>query len=162
MKTTDITKLQAFMRNGNWGSVYDILDDARKRAISPEDVKREVYWRAMALEGQQRYEEALELLQKNTNLFNCQSLVYHELACILVKLGLNQDALTEIEKAPIEEEMESFYGLAIDAKFFYFYLLAKSGDTSIKERLSEIPDDYHYIAMGGTFLTKADIVSLLK
>jgi hypothetical protein len=42
--------------------------------------------------------------------------------------------------------MEKFCGLAIDAKFFYFYLLAKSGDQSVKSRLSEIPDDYPDIA----------------
>ncbi len=67
-----------------------------------------------------------------------------------------------MKQAPFEEEMEDFYGLAIDAKFLYFYLLARSGDRSIKDRLSEIPDDYRHITMDGKFLTKPDILALLN
>ncbi len=84
------------------------------------------------------------------------------LARILNKLGRDREALDELRSAPIEEEMEEYYGLAIDAKFFYLYLLAKSGDLSVRDRLAEIPDDYRHITMGGKFLTKADIVSFLK
>ena len=58
--------------------------------------------------------------------------------------------------------MTSFYGLAIDAKFFYLYLLAKRCDPSVKERLSEIPDDYQHITMDREFLTKPDIMALLE
>jgi hypothetical protein len=162
MRANDIRQLQVLMRSKDWVSVYAMLDEARKKSFTQEDKKDETYWRAAALKGEQRYEEALELLYKNANLFNCQSLLHHELARILVKIGHDQDAIDELKRTPIEEEMEDFYGLAIDAKFFYFYLLAKSGDPSVKDRLSEIPDGYRYIAMGGTFLTKPDIISLLK
>jgi hypothetical protein len=162
MRITDIMQLQALMRSRDWVSVYAILDDARTRAITTEDIVREIHWRATALKGEQRYSEALDLLRKNAGLFNSQSLVRHEMARILVKIGRDQDAIDELKRTPIEEEMEDFYGLAIDAKFFYLYLLAKGGDPSVKDRLSEIPDDYRYIAIGGTFLTKPDIISLLK
>jgi hypothetical protein len=57
--------------------------------------------------------------------------------------------------------MEDFYGLAIDAKFFYFYILAKNGDKSIANRLPEIPDDYRHITKDGKFLTKTDIAAIL-
>lgn len=162
MRVTDIIQLQALIRSKDWTSAHAMLDDARNRAFTSEDIRREAYWRVAALEGEQRYEEALELLRKNANLFNSQSLVHLDLARYLDKVGRSQEALDELKKAPIEEEMKDYYGLAIDAKFFYFYLLAKSGDTSVKERLAEIPDDYRHIAMGGQFLTKADIVALLK
>ncbi|MGP0057850.1 MAG: tetratricopeptide repeat protein [Beijerinckiaceae bacterium] len=161
MRITDTMQLQALMRSGDWDSVYSMLDDARNRAVTQEDIRQLAYWRSVALTREQRYDEALELLRESADLFNSQSLVQHELACILVTQGRDREALDELKKAPVEEEMEKHYGLAIDAKFFYFYLLAKSGDTSVKERLSEIPDDYRHIAMDGTFLTKTDIVSLL-
>lgn len=162
MSMADVTQLQAFMKNGDWTAAYALLDDARNGAVTSEDRRREVYWRATAFELQRRYDEALDLLRKNANLFNSQSLVQLELARILVKLGRDQEALDELGIAPIEEEMEKFYGLAIDAKFFYFYLLAKSGDRSVQDRLSEIPDDYRHIAIGGKFLTKPDIVAELN
>jgi thioredoxin-like negative regulator of GroEL len=161
MNTTDITQLQALMRSKDWDAVYAMLDDAGSRAVTQEDMRREVYWRATAFEGEQRYDEALELLQKNADLFDCQCLVHLQLACILIKLGRDQDALDELRKAPIEAEMEDYYGLAIDAKFLYFYLLAKIGDPSVKDRLAEIPDDYRHITSGGKFLTKTDISSFL-
>ncbi len=162
MNIADIMQLQALMRSKDWDAVYAILDDASSRAVTQEDMRREVYWRAAALEHEQRYGEALDLLKKNANLFNCQCLVHLQLACILIKLGHDQEALAELKNAPIEAEMEDYYGLAIDAKFLYLYLLAKSGDPSIKDRLAEIPDDYRHITSGGKFLTKADITSFLK
>ena len=158
----DFNKFQRLVRSEDWASVYAVLDDARNNAVNDDEIKDETYWRAVALRRELRYDEALELLRNNANLFNSQSLVHHELACILIELGRDREALDELKKAPIEEEMENYYGLAIDAKFFYFYLLAKSGDPSVKDRLAEIPDDYRHITMGGTFLTKADIASFLK
>lgn len=162
MNVADITKLQSLMRSNDWASVYAMLDDARNRAVSSEDIRREAYWRVAALRGEQRYEEALQLLRKSAGLFNSQCLVHLDLAYILIKLGRDKEALHELSSAPIEEEMEEYYGLAIDTKFLYFYLLAKSGNSSVKDRLAEIPDDYRHITMGGKFLTKADIASFLK
>ena len=162
MNVADIMQLQTLMRSRDWTSVYVMLDDARNRAVSDDDVKDEIYWRVTAFGREQRYEEALELLKKNAARFNCQCLVHLDLAYILLKLGRDQEALEDLGRAPIEEEMEEYYGLAIDAKFLYFYLLAKSGDPLVKDRLAEIPDDYRHITMDGKFLTKADIASFLK
>jgi len=158
----DIDRLQGLMRKDDWSSVYTMLDAARQQAVTDDEIKREVYWRMVALENQHRYEEAIAFLQSNSRHFNSQCLVHQNLACFLLKLGRNKDALDELSKAPFEEEMEDFYGLAIDAKFFYFYLLAKSGDKSVSNRLPEIPDDYRHITMDGKFLTKSDIVALLN
>jgi hypothetical protein len=88
---------------------------------------------------------------RNGTLFNCQCLPHKIIAEVLDKMGDYKGALRELSAAPIEQEMSGFYGLAIDTKFIYFYLLAKSGDTSIKSRLDEIPDDYRHITMGGNF-----------
>lgn len=162
MDTSDVLRLQVLMRSKDWASVYSMLDDARSRAVTRDDMKQEVYWRATALENEQRYAEALNLLQTNTGLANSMSLWSHQIACLLVKLDRDKDAVDELSKAPIEEEMKDHYGLAIDAKFFYLYLLAKNGDPSVRDRLVEIPDDYRYITMEGQFLTKADIIALLR
>ena len=162
MQVDEIRELQALMRRKEWASVYAMLDDARKRAINADDLKSETYWRVAALGREGRYQEAIQLLRDNASRFNSQSSVHHELASFLVKLGHEQDALEELKKAPIEEEMGEFYGLAIDAKFFLLYLLAKNGDRSVRDRLNEIPDDYRHITMGGKFLTKNDIAALLK
>lgn len=150
------------MRSRDWEAVYSILDNARNNAATTEDIASEVYWRLNALAGEQRYEEALRLLQNRASLFNCQCLVHKQRAQILMKLGRDQEALAELSKAPIEREMGDYYGLAIDAKFLYLYLLAKGADSSVKDRLCEIPDDYRHITLGGKFLTKADIVSFLR
>lgn len=161
MEIADIMQLRELMRTRDWVSVYAMLDDARSRAVTQEDMRREAYWRVAALQRQQRYDEALKLLRRSAQFFDCQCLVHHEAASLLVKLGRNQEALAELEQAPIEAEMGEYYGLAIDAKFFYLYLLAKSGDPSVKDRLCEIPDDYRHITMDGKFLTKADITAFL-
>jgi tetratricopeptide (TPR) repeat protein len=162
MQLSEIQQLQASMRGEDWASVYALLDRIRGRASTQDDMRMETYWRVTALGKQGRYDEAIALQRRNANLFNSQCLVHHNLARFLLKLGRDDEALEELKKAPIEEEMEDFYGLAIDAKFSYFYLLAKRGDQSVKDRLSEIPDDYRHITMGGRFLTKPDIVALLK
>lgn len=162
MNIADIMLLQGLMRNKDWDAVYAMLDDARDKAVTTEDIGSEVYWRVNALAGEQRYDEALQLLQKKASLFNCQCLVHKQRAQMLMKLGRDQEALDELRKAPIDAEMEDYYGLAIDTKFFYLYLLAKRGDASVKGRLAEIPDDYRHITMDGKFLTKADIASFLK
>jgi hypothetical protein len=158
----DIARLQTLMGDDDWPAVYAILDHVQSQATTHEDEARETYWRSMALIGQSRYEDAIDLLRKGAGLFNSQCLPRKIIAEILDKMGDDQSALKELSGAPIDQEMERFYGLAIDAKFFYFYLLAKTGDRSILDRLSEIPDDYRHITMGGKFLTKADIVSLLS
>ncbi len=146
----------------DWASLTAMLDDARRTAVSRDDVRSELHWRVAALERQQRYGEALDFLRSNANIYNSQSYVQHQSARLLLLLGRDKEALNELSKAPFDTEMTSHYGLAIDAKFFYFYLLAKNGDTSVEARLSEIPDDYQYVTKNGQFITKPDITAMLK
>ena len=155
-------QLRILLREENWTAVDALLDNARDQALTNDDLEDAAYWRVVALIRARRYSEALDFLRKHAGWFNCQSWVHHKCARILIELGLEKDALEELRKAPIEAEMEAFYGLAIDAKFTYLFLLARFGDPSVKERFSEIPDDYQQIAIDGTFLTKADIISLLN
>lgn len=150
------------MRKQDWNSAHALLDEVRDNATTKDEMKDEVYWRARALGRAHRYDEALELLRNSASLFNSQCLVHQQRARMLLKLGRDREALDELREAPIEEEMADHYGLAIDAKFFYLYLLAKSGDPSVRVRLSEIPDDYRHITMDGKLLTKADIAAFLR
>ena len=158
----DTEKLRDFANRKDWTSLYAMLDDARGAAVSRDDVRSEVHWRIAALEGQQRFSEALDLLRRNATIYNSQSYVQHQSARLLLQLGRDQDALDELSKAPFEAEMMSHYGLAIDAKFFYVYLLARHGDPSAKAIIPSISDDYQYITKNGEFITKPDIVALMK
>lgn len=157
----DLGRLRGYFRDKNWAAAHAALDEARNRAVCEDDLKNEAFWHVVTLTREERYEEALELLRQKAPLLGSQSLVQRRIAAILHKLGRDQDALVELGKAPIEEEMQEFYGLALDAKFLYFYLLAKSGDQSVRERLSEIPDDYRHFTLDSEFLTKPDIAALL-
>ncbi len=157
----EVRNIQKLVREKAWASVYSLLDSARDHAVTQEDKASEIYWRTMALIKQGRYQEAIDLLRKDGALFNSQCLPLKIIAEILDKIGDDQGALRELSGAPIEQEMEDFYGLAIDTKFLYFYLLAKTGDRSVRNKLSEIPDDYRHITMSGKFLTKEDLVALL-
>jgi thioredoxin-like negative regulator of GroEL len=158
----EIAQLQKLMAADDWSAVYALLDRVQSQATTREDKARETYWRSTALIDQGRYLEAIDLLRKDGELFNCQCLPRKIIAEVLDKTGDDQGALQELRAAPIEQDMKDHYGLAIDTKFLYFYLLAKTGDRSVLNRLSEIPDDYRHITMGGKFQTKADIVALLN
>ena len=153
--------LRDFAQSQNWAAVYHMLDHARDNAVLDEDIRSEVGWRIFALKQQQRYDEALDLLLEKAHVFNCRSYAQHQFARLFVLLHRDREAVDALSAAPFDDEMSAFYGLAIDAKFFYFYLLAKSGDPSVKRRLSEIPDDYEYIMADGKLVSKRDIVALL-
>ena len=158
----DTDRFKDLANRGDWTSLYAMLDEARGTAVFREDVRSEVHWRIAALERQQRHGEALNLLRGNAAIYDCRCYVQHKSARLLLRLGRDQEALHELSKAPFEAEMTPFYGLAIDAKFFYLYLLAKQGDPAVKKRLSDIPDDYRHVTMDRDFLTKPDIMALLK
>jgi len=157
----DVSQLQSFLRAEDWNNAHSLLDYAQSQAVTPDDISNEKYWRVTVLIHEERYEDAINFLKTNAASCNSQCLVQQELANLLIRLRRDREALFELSQAPFEDEMEDFYGLAIDAKFLYFYLLAKSGDRSIKDRLSEIPDDYRHITMDGKFLTKSDLAALI-
>lgn len=156
----NVDTLQDLLRHEDWTSAFSMLDQARRTAVTSDDCKREIFWRSVVLARQNHTEQAVELLRKNAHLFNSQSHVKHEIARLLVSQGRHQEALKELNSAPIDCELDQFYALAIDAKFFYYYLLAKAGDPTIRDRLCEIPDDYRYICHDGTILAKPDIIVL--
>lgn len=158
----DADKFKSLADRGDWISLYAMLDDAHDSATSREDVASAVHWRIAALERQRRNSEALQFLKENAGAYSTRSLVQHKIARLLVSLGREQEALEELSNAPFDAEMESFYALAMDAKFFYVYLLARNDAPSIHDRLSEIPDDYQYLNRDGTILTKADIASIAR
>ena len=158
----DTERFKDLAARGDWTSLYAMLDEARGTAASREDVRSEVHWRLAPRERQQRHGDAFDLLRSKADIYDCRCYVQHKSARLLLCLGRDPEALHELSKAPFEAEMTSFYGLAIDAKFFYLYLLAKRCDPSVKERLSEIPDDYQHITMDREFLTKPDIMALLE
>ena len=77
-----------------------------------------------------------------------------KLPAYLLTLGHDQAAVDELGGEPFEAEMSWFYGLAIDAKSFYLYLLAKQGDPSVRIAWAKFPMHYRHITMDGTFLAK--------
>ncbi|WP_158810108.1 hypothetical protein [Beijerinckia sp. L45] len=157
----DVDRFNELARSEDWDGLTAMLDGARDTALSSDDVKREVHWRGVALERQGRYEDALNLIRDKAQLFNSKCGVQQRQAALLLKLGRDQEALSALETAPFEAEMPTFYGLALDAKFSYFHLLAQQGDPSVRERLAEIPDDYRHMTMDIESMTKADILALL-
>ena len=145
----------------DWQAVHALLDDARENAVTPHDISDEVFMRVATLKWQERYSEALDLLRERGHLYGSDSLAKHDMARVLVKLSRERDALDVMSGSPYEAEMTSFYGLAMDAKFFHVALLAKVGDPSARDRLTEIPEDYSTVTMDGDLLTKADVVASL-
>lgn len=157
----DTDRFEELVKQQNWTSLYAMLDEARSKAVSREDVRSEVHWRIAALKRQKRYEEALSLLRNNASVYDSQSLVRHRSSQLLVQLGREREALEEISKAPFEAELTSHYGLALDAKFYCFLLKARAGDASIASRLSEFPQNFEYVEPTGRFLTVKDILGEL-
>ena len=156
----DFDRYATLSNREDWEAVHALLDDARAKAATADDRSREIYLRVAALKRQHRYGEALDLLRSGGHLYNSQSLAQHDTAHVLLKLGCEQDALNVLSKAPYETEMTSFPLLAMDAKFFHLLLLAKGGDSSVKARLGEIPDDYLHVTMDGDLVRKSDIIAL--
>ena len=61
----NVDELEALVRYEDWEAAHAMLDEARDSAATAEDLKRAVYWRSVALETQERYEDALDLLRTN-------------------------------------------------------------------------------------------------
>lgn len=154
-------RYRALMDQEDWTAVHSLLDDARKNAITPDDISEEVYLRVSTLKSQERYGEALDHLQNRGHLYTSQSLAKHDMCRVLVKLSRERDALEIMSGSPYEAEMSSFPILALDAKFFHVALLAKVGDPLAKDRLREIPDDYFTVTMDGDLLSKSDVIASL-
>ena len=157
----DFDRYAALSNREDWDAVHTLLDDARAKAVTAADRSSETYLHVAALKRQQRYGEALDLLRSEGHFYNSQSLAQHDTAHVLHKLGREQDALDVLSKAPYETEMTSFPLLAMDAKFFHLFLLAKAGDSSVKARLGEFPDDYLHVTMDGNLVRKSDIIAQL-
>jgi len=69
----------------------------------------------------------------------------------------DNEALLEIEKAPIDAEMGKHWALVLDAKFFRLYLLAKNNHPIGADQLNELPGDYVYIMPKGELFSKDDL-----
>ena len=74
--------------------------------------------------------------------FNCKTNAIHKRARILHESGNGDAALAEISKAPFDSEIEDYWALVMEAKFFRLYLMARAGMPLPPEQLAEIPDDY--------------------
>ena len=67
-----------------------------------------------------------------------------------------------MSKSPYEAEMAAHPMWAMDAKFFHVVMLAKAGNPSARDRLTEIPDGYIQITVDReNLITKEDVIALL-
>lgn len=158
----DYQRYKILLQQRDWAAIYQLLDDAREKAVAPDDVSCEVAFRVSTLREQRRYSDALDLLRDRGHLYTSQASATHDMARILLQLGRWRDALDVMSRSPYETEMTSCPIQATDAKFFHAVLLAKAGDASAIDLLRDIPDDYMQVTVNGDdLITKSNVVAWL-
>lgn len=135
----NVDKLFDLMRRQDWAAAHAMLDQFES---DDPDMHGIAHWRSVVLCEEGRYEEALQYLADNLQRFNCKTNVFHKRAWIFHQTGNDQAALEEISNAPFDAEIEDYWALVVEAKFFQLYLLARLGLPIPPEQLAEIPDDF--------------------
>ena len=79
-----------------------------------------------------------------------------------MKSGNGDAALAEISKAPFISEIEDYWALVMEAKFFRLYLIARAGMPLPPEQLAEIPDDYISLFPTGERISKEQLTESAK
>jgi hypothetical protein len=154
-----INKLVDLIRGEDWKAAHAMLDEEEFADPGEATV---AHWRSVVLRDEGRYQEALEYLKDNQDRFNCQSGVAHKRAWIFHLIGNDTSALSEIALAPFDAEIEDFYGLVMEAKFFRLYLMILTGLPISAEQLAEIPDDYISLFPTGERIPKNKLFSLAQ
>jgi tetratricopeptide (TPR) repeat protein len=147
-------RLIDLIRQKDWPSAHSILDKAEMTDPGESNI---AYWRAVVLRDEGRHDDALCYLADNLGRFTCKTNAFHQCAWILHELGNDKAALAEIEKAPLDSEIEDYWALVMEAKFFRLYLMAKNNLSLSEDQMSEIPDDYISLMPGGNRISKAQL-----
>jgi hypothetical protein len=152
---SDVDKLFDLLRRKDWAAAHAMLDQ-----IESDDPDRHgiAHWRSVVLGEEGRYEEALQYLADNVQRFNCKTNVFHKRAWIFHQTGNDQAALQEISNAPFDVEIDDFWPLVMEAKFFRLYLMVRAGLPIPPEQLAEIPDDYISLLPTGERIPKKQLI----
>jgi hypothetical protein len=132
-------KIIDLLHRKDWAAAHAMLD---KIELADPDAHGIAHWRSEVLCDEGRHQEALQYLADNMHRFNCKTNAIHKRARILHESGNGDAALAEISKAPFDSEIEDYWALVMEAKFFRLYLMARAGMPLPPEQLAEIPDDY--------------------
>lgn len=159
MPLTVYHKLEPFIKAEDWDGAHEALDDLQKTNVSQNSI---AHWRACIFESEGRYADALAFMQKNAGKFNCQSSVHNRIARLLDWMGRDDEALVEINKAPIEAEYKKYPGLAIEARFFQLYLYVKNRRPVERKYLNDIPDDCGIMTVDLQWFTKQDLLRMIE
>lgn len=154
-----INKLTDLIRRKDWTTAHALLDEEEFADPGEQTV---AHWRSVVLRDEGRYEEAFQFLAANLHRFECKSGVFHKRAELLKKMGKDTAALAEMEKAPLDAEIEDHWPLVVDAKFFRLYLMAEAGLPISTGQLAEIPDDYISLMPMGERVSKERLIELAK
>jgi hypothetical protein len=130
--------------------------------LTDPDTHGIAHWRSVVLRNEGRHQEALQYLTDNLHRFNCKTNAFHKRAWIFHELGNNAAALDEIEKAPFDSEIDEYWALVMEAKFFRLHLMAESGLPIPPEQWAKIPDDYISLLPTGERVSKEQIIQLSK
>lgn len=131
--------------------------DAALAGASPDDRHSIAHWRSAALEKEKRYEEALEHLALSKSDFGSKTLVHHMRASILEVLGRDQEALDELQAAPLDGEIDLYYPLVVDAKFYILYFRAARNMPVDPAAIDEIPEGYRSVLPGNGHIFGAQV-----
>ncbi len=75
-------------------------------------------------------------------------------------MGNNAAALKELAKAPFNSEIDDYWALVMDAKFFYLYVMLEAGLPISSEQWAEIPDDYISLMPTGARVSKQQLADI--
>jgi hypothetical protein len=154
-----INKLVDLIRGEDWKAAHAMLDEEEFADPGEATV---AHWRSVVLRDEGRYEEALQYLAANLHRFECKSGVFHKRAELLKRMGKDAAALAEMQKAPLDAEIEDHWPLVVDAKFFRLCLMAEAGLPISPTQLAEIPEDYISLMPTGERVSKQRLIELSR
>jgi hypothetical protein len=147
-------------RRRDWATLHKALD-----AASPGRDAEErcciAYWRAAGLEAKDHCLEANEVWAEARGEFSCKTLVHKRVAENLHRLGRDEEAIEELQRAPMLEEMDRYRALVLDAKYLLAHLMAVNGFEVEQALLDEIPENYIHIDYRGRRISKADLMAMI-
>jgi hypothetical protein len=154
-----MTRIIDFLHEKDWAAAHAMLDE--NESADPNEATV-AHWRAVVLRDEGRCEEALQYLADNLYRFDCKSGVFHKRAELFHQMGNDSAALVEIEKAPLDSEMEDHWALVVDAKFFRLYLMTQAGLPISLDQWMEIPDDYISLMPTGERVSKGQLTAMSR
>jgi hypothetical protein len=148
----------ALSKQGDWQACHRRLDAAEPGENREERVSI-AYWRATVLARQERYPNALGVLDAGGAEFFSQCGLRYFQAELLCLTGDRDKAIAVLRDAPFAAESEAFAAMANEAMFLLCYLLRRGGEPMPPDLVEAIPDDFRTFMFDERFLDKSDLLS---